>query len=104
MKQKFARRRLIPIKSREHLGYERKLRFFGSPTIWKISCSRFLMSWATWAEKTLVLGGDGRYYNREAAQTIIKMASMTNKTIRLVATTAIIISWVATVSAWLTVA
>ena len=56
-------------------GLRKKLLFSNSRTIWKIFVQAIFDSLEGISGQTLVLGGDGRYYNRIAIQTILRMAA-----------------------------
>ena len=56
-------------------GLRKKVPVFQQPGYVENFVQSIFDSLAAFAGKTLVVGGDGRYYNREAIQTIIKMAA-----------------------------
>ncbi|MCK7581439.1 MAG: hypothetical protein MZV65_41275 [Chromatiales bacterium] len=57
-------------------GLRKKVKVFEQPTLpGKLRPEPFSTPSANRAEAPLVVGGDGRYYNREAIQTILRMAA-----------------------------
>jgi hypothetical protein len=69
------RPRRFPVRNRELRGCARKVKVFSQPAIWRTSSSPFSTRFPGYRGKTLVLGGDGRYFNDVAIQTILRMAA-----------------------------
>ena len=67
--------RRSPTRSRAPPACARRCRSSSSPTTSRTSSSRSSTASRASPGKTLVVGGDGRYYNREVIQIVIKMAA-----------------------------
>jgi phosphoglucomutase len=65
----------LPIKNPALQGLRKKVKVFKSRTIWKTSSSAIFDTQREMEDAPLVVGGDGRYYNRQAIQIILRIAA-----------------------------